>query len=340
MIGDAVIHMRDRARWLHPAWRRAKLVAVVTVLGVALLAPTSVAHAARTVAIGTAGVMGLYYPLGNALCRMVNVTRKVHGLRCSVETSEGSVANIERVLAGDLDMGIAQGDTQYFAYHGSGPFAGKPQSRLRTLFGVYPETFTLVAREASGIRSIQDLRGKRVGIGTAGSGTRATMDLVLEAAGLRREDLRAALDTKIVEMAPMLCENRMDAFGFVAGHPNAVFQDATVGCRTRIVPVEGPGIDALLVSRPYYMRASVPGGMYQGSASAQPTIGTMTSIVVSADMSEEVAYGITRAVFEAFDDFRKLHPALASLTKQQAVTGNVVPFHPGAERYFREAGLQ
>lgn len=310
-------------------------------LGVTLAyAPADEAVAASTVSIGTADVMGIYYPLGNALCRMVNVTRKVHKLRCSVDTSEGSVANIKGVLDGRFDMGIAQGDTQFYAYHGSGPFKGKPQPKLRALFSVYLETLTLVAREASGIRSIQDLKGKRVGMGTAGSGTRATMDLVLEAAGLRPEDLKAALDTQIGELASTLCENRMDAFGFVAGHPNAVFQDATAGCRTRVVPVEGPGIDALLASRPYYLKTFVPGGIYRGTSVAQPTIGTMASIVVSADMPEDVAYAITRAVFENFDDFRKLTPALASLTKQQALEGNVVPLHPGAERYFREAGLR
>lgn len=309
-------------------------------LCVALLpAPAREAAAAQTVTIGTAGVMGIYYPLGGALCRMVNVTRKTHKLRCSVEPSEGSVANIKGVLAGDLDMGIAQGDAQFYARQGSGPFKDQPQPKLRTLFSVYPETLTLVARETSGIRSIQDLKGKRVGLGTAGSGTRVTMDLVLEAAGLRREDLKTALDTKIVEMPPTLCENKMDAFGFVAGHPNPVLQDATNGCRTRIVPIEGAGVDALLAARPYYIRTSVPGGLYPGTPVAQATIGTMASVVVSADMPDDVAYAITRAVFENFDDFRKLHPALAPLTKERALSGSAVPFHAGAERYFREAGL-
>src|SRR5690349_15106058 len=192
--------------------------AVCALLVVGLACPD--AHAApTTIRIGTAGVMGVYYPLGGALCRMVNVTRKVHKLRCSVEPSEGSVANIRGVLAGDVDMGIAQSDTQFYAREGQGPFAGKPQPKLRALFNVYPETLTIVAREDSGIRSLQDLKGKRVSLGTAGSGTRTTMELILAAAGLRKEDLKAALDTKIVEMAPALCENKMDAFAFVAGHP-------------------------------------------------------------------------------------------------------------------------
>lgn len=301
--------------------------------------PAREAEAAQTVTIGTAGVMGVYYPLGGALCRMVNVTRKVHKLRCSVEPSEGSVSNIRGVLAGDLDMGIAQSDTQFYAREGQGPFGGKPQPKLRALFNVYPETLTLIAREDAGIRSVSDLKGKRVSLGTAGSGTRATMELLLQAAGVRKEDLKAALDTKIVEMPTWLCESKMDAFAFVAGHPNPILQDAAGGCRTRIVPVTGPAVDGLLAAHPYYMRASVPGGVYKGTDSPQPTLGTTATIVVSADMPDAVAYAITKAVFDNFDDFRKLHPSLATLTKEQALKGQPVPFHPGAEKYLREAGL-
>lgn len=322
------MHRRFSIRWLATMFALAMLPA----------APGGV-QAAGTVTIGTAGVMGMYYPLGGALCRMVNVTRKVHKLRCSVEPSEGSAANIRDVIAGDVDMGIAQSDTQYYAREGSGPFRDKPQAKLRALFNVYPETLTLMAREDANIRALADLRGKRVSLGTPGSGTRATMDLVLEAAGVQREQLRASPDIKIVEMPPTLCDSKIDAFGFVAGHPNPVLMDAAGGCRVRVVPVAGAAIDALVAQRPYYTKTVVPGGLYKGAGADVPTIGTMASIVVSADMPDEVAYAITRAVFENFEDFRKLHPALGSLTKDQAVRGGVVPAHPGALKYFREAGL-
>lgn len=306
---------------------------------VLLLALAPRAAVALTLTIGTAGVMGIYHPLGGAVCRILNVTRKVHGLRCQPESSEGSVANLRGVSAGTLAMGIAQADIQYDARAGSGPFAGEPQPRLRVLFSVYLEALTLVARESAAIRSVADLKGKRVAIGTSGSGTRATMDRVLAAAGVRRDALKAALEPSIVAMPPLLCDNRMDAFAFVVGHPNAVVQDAATGCHVRIVPVAGPHIDALVASHPYYVVTAVPGGIYPGNPNAQPTIGTMASVVVSADMTDEVAYAITRAVFENFDDFRKLNPALATLTREAALTGSPLPFHPGAERYFREVGL-
>jgi len=310
----------------------------IALASLALAAPLP-AVAAQTVTIGTAGVMGVYYPLGGAICRMVNVTRKVHKLRCSVEPSEGSVANIRGVLANDFDVGIAQSDMQYAAREGEGPFEGSAQPKLRALFSVYPELLTVMAREDASIRSLADLRGKRVAVGPAGSGTRATMELAMEAVGLKRSDLRAALEMKFVETAPALCENKIDAFAFVAGHPNAIFHEAADTCRTRVIPVDGAQIDALVAAKPYYAKAEIPGKVYKGTDAAQPTFGTMATIVVSADMPDDVAYAITKAVFDNFDDFRKLHPALAGLTKAQALKGETVPFHPGAARYFKEAGL-
>jgi TRAP transporter TAXI family solute receptor len=313
--------------------RRSLLIALASV---ALAAPVL---AAQTITIGTAGVMGAYHPLGGAICRMVNVTRKAHKLRCSVEPSAGSVANIRGVLQGSIDVGIAQSDMQHAARAGEGPFKGSPQPRLRALFSVYPELLTVMAREDADVRTLADLRGKRVSLGPPGSGTRATMALVMDAIGLAPGDLKSALELKFVEMSPALCENKIDAFVFVAGHPNAVFHEAADSCKTRIIPVDGAPIDALVRGKPYYAKGEVPGRVYKGTDAAQPTFGTMATVVVSQDMPDEVAYAITKAVFDNFDDFRKLHPALAGLTKRQALQGEAVPFHPGAERYFREVGL-
>jgi TRAP transporter TAXI family solute receptor len=312
-------------------------LSVIAIAVIAMLSPATAAPPPIT--IGTAGVMGVYHPLGGAVCRMVNVTRKVHKLRCSVEPSEGSVANIRDVMSGAVNIGIAQSDTQYYARQGEGPFKDKPQPKLRALFSVYPEMLVVMAREEANIRRFEDLKGKRVSIGPPGSGTRATMDLVMNAHGITRGDLKAAVEMKFVEMPPALCENKIDAFVFVAGHPNVILQDAANGCRTRIVPVAGPAVDELLAGRPYYAKAEIPSGAYKGTDSAQPTIGTVATLVVSADMPEDMAYAITKAVFDNFDDFRKLHPAVAGLGKGDALKGTPVPLHPGAARYFKEVGL-
>jgi TRAP transporter TAXI family solute receptor len=303
-----------------------------------LAAPPNAIAAPQTITIGTAGVMGVYYPLGGAICRMVNVTRKVHGLRCSVEPSEGSVANIRAVMAGDVDVGIAQSDVQYYARQGEGPFKDKPQPKLRALFSVYPELLTLMARDDANIRRFEDLKGKRVSIGTSGSGTRATMELVMNAFGLKRGDLKAAAEIKFVEMPTALCDNKIDAFVFVAGHPNTIFQDAANGCKTHVVPVAGPPVEDLISGRPYYATASIP-PIYKGMNGPAQTFGTIATIVVSADMPETTAYAITKAVFDNFDDFRKLTPALGGLTKTDALKGDTVPFHPGALKYLKEVGL-
>ena len=315
-----------------------KVRMVIALASLALAAPAP-AHAAETIRIGTAGVMGVYHPLGGAICRMVNVTRKQHKLRCSVEVSSGSVANIRNVLAQKIDVGIAQSDVQHAAKVGEGPFKDAPQPKLRALFSVYPELLTVMAREDAHVRTLADLRGKRVSLGPPGSGTQATMELVMDAVGLRKSDLKSALELKFVEMSPALCENKIDAFAFVAGHPNPVFHEAADSCKTRIIAIEGAPIDALLRSKPYYAKAEIPGRVYKGTEAPRATFATMATVVVSEDMPERVAYAITKAVFDNFEDFRKLHPALAGLTKEQALEGATVPYHPGAVKYFKEAGL-
>jgi len=316
--------------------RAAVLAAVVAVITASAWAASGTA---QTVTVGTAAVMGVYYPVGGAICRMVNVTRKAHRLRCSVKPSEGSVANIKGVLAGDVDLGIAQSDTQYYALKGVGPFKDQPQAKLRVLFSVYPELVTLVVRDDANVAKFEDLKGKRVAIGTPGSGTRATVDLVMEAFGMKRADLRSAEELKFLELVPALCDRKIDAFVFVAGHPNLILQDAANTCATHIVAIAGPPIDKLLADRPYFAKADIPGGMYKGTDAPRSSIGTMATVVVSADMAESTAYAITRAVFENFEDFKKLHPAIANLSRDTALKGDTVPFHPGAVKYFKEVGL-
>ena len=189
------------------AHRRALML--LTCAALAAMFGMPAAHAQKkTVTIGTAGIMGVYFPLGGALCRIVNATRKEHQLRCSVEPTEGSVSNIKGVLAGDFELGFAQSDSQYYAMKGEGPFKDKPQPKVRTLFSVYPEVFTLMTRRDANIKTFEDIKGKRISIGSPGSGTRATMDLVMNAYGIKRSDLKSAAELKFIELAPALCDSR------------------------------------------------------------------------------------------------------------------------------------
>ena len=238
-----------------------------------------------------------------------------------------------------MDIGFAQSDTQYYAMTGAGAFKDKPQPKLRALFSVYPELLTLVARQDANIKSFADIKGKRINIGDPGSGTRGTTELAMGALGIKKEDLKFAGELKFVEMAPALCDNKIDAFTFVAGHPNAIFQEAATSCASNVASVTGPGIDKLVKDNPFYAKASVPGKMYKGTDNAQATFGVLATIVASADMPEQTAYIITKAVFDNLEDFKKLHPAVANITKEQMLEGNTVPFHPGAVKYFKEKGM-
>lgn len=256
-----------------------------------------------------------------------------------VESTGGSVANINAVMSGDLDLGFAQSDAQYTAIKGLGPFKDKPQSRLRALFSVYPELFTVVAREDANIKRIDDLKGKSVDAGEPGSATRAIAELVLNAYGIKPQELNLVTGIKFAGLASALCENKIAAFAVIAGHPNANVQQASDACATKMVAVTGPAIDQMLAEHPFLGKASVPGGMYKGTDQAQATFGVFATIVTSADLPEATAYVVTKAVFENFGEFKRSHPALANISKESMLVGNTVPFHPGAIRYFRESGL-
>ena len=318
---------------------KACIAAALLAGGLASVSAPVAAQQQKFITVGTGGIVGVYYPLGGAICRFVNANRKDHGLRCTVESTGGSVFNINAVMSGDMDIGFAQSDTQYYAMTGAGAFKDKPQPKLRALFSVYPELLTLVARQDANIKTFADIKGKRVNIGDPGSGTRGTTELVMTALGIKKEDLKFAGELKFVEMAPALCDNKIDAFTFVAGHPNAIFQEAATSCASNIASVTGAGIDKLVKDNPFYAKASVPGKMYKGTDNAQATFGVLATIVASADMPEQTAYVITKAVFDNLEDFKKLHPAVASITKEQMLEGNTVPFHPGAVKYFKEKGM-
>lgn len=308
----------------------------------ALALAAGTAQAQQTfISIGTGGVTGVYYPAGGAICRLVNRDRATHGIRCGVESTGGSVFNVNAIRSGELEFGVAQSDIQYNAVNGTGQFQESGAFEgLRAVFSLHPEPFTVVARADSGIRHFRDLRGKRVNIGNPGSGQRATMDVVLAAMGWTVADFAVASELPPAEQAAALCDNNVDAIVYTVGHPSGAIQEATTACDTILVNVTGPEIDALIEANSYYRTAVIPGGMYRGTAEDVTTFGVGATFVTSADVPEEVVYQVTRAVFENLDQFKALHPALANLDPAQMVSdGLSAPLHPGAERYFREAGL-
>ncbi len=320
------------------------LIGVAVLFGFVVLmgaSPAPVKAETQFVTIGTGGVTGVYYPTGGAICRLVNKSRKEHGIRCTVESTGGSVYNLNTIRAGELDMGVAQSDWQYHAWHGSKVFKDQgPNKDLRAVFSVHPEPFTVVARKDSGIKNFQDLKGKRVNIGNPGSGQRGTMEVVMEALGWTKKDFKLASELKSSEQASALCDNKIDAIVFTVGHPSGSIKEATTSCDSVMVNVTGPEIDKLVKDNDYYRTATIPGGMYRGTSTDTKTFGVGATFVSSAKVPNEVIYNVVKAVFENFDQFKKLHPAFVVLKKEEMIKdGLSAPLHDGAVKYYKEAGL-
>jgi len=324
--------------------KRASLLAAVAfgcVTAINAMSGAAFAQNQQFVTIGTGGVTGVYYPTGGAIARLVNKGKKEHGIRATVESTGGSIYNLNAIKSGELDMGVAQSDWQYHAYHGTSKFkeAG-PNKDLRAVFSVHPEPFTVVARADAGVKNFTDLKGKRVNIGNPGSGQRGTMEVVMGKLGWTPADFKLASELKPAEQSKALCDNKVDAIIYTVGHPNGSIQEATTACDSVLVNVDGPKIEELVAEKDYYRTATIPGGMYRGSDEDTTTFGVGATFVSSANVPEEVIYQVVKAVFENFDQFKKLHPAFANLKKEEMIKdGLSAPLHAGAEKYYKEAGL-
>jgi hypothetical protein len=318
---------------------------VVALAGAAALGATLVSADVKAetkfVSIGTGGVTGVYYPTGGAICRLVNKNRKDHGIRCSVESTGGSIYNINTIRAGELEFGVAQSDWQYHAYNGTSKFEDKGKFEdLRAVFSVHPEPVTVLARADSGIKNIDDIKGKRHNIGNPGSGTRGTWEVLEEALGWKRSDLKLASELKSAEQSQALCDNKIDSFFWLVGHPSASTKEAVASCNAKLVNVTGPAIDMLIKDRPYYRTAVIPGGMYSGNDKDTKTFGVGATFVTSAKVPDDVVYEVVKAVFSNMDDFKKLHPAFANLKPEEMIKdGLSAPLHPGAIKAYKELGL-
>ncbi|MEM7619919.1 MAG: TAXI family TRAP transporter solute-binding subunit [Pseudomonadota bacterium] len=307
----------------------------------AMASVTAPAFAADTfISIGTGGVTGVYYPTGGAICRLVNKERKDHGIRCAVESTGGSIYNINTIKAGELELGVAQSDWQHHAYNGTSKFKGKQFKDVRAVMSVHPEPFTVLARKEAGIKTFADIKGKRVNIGNPGSGQRATMEVVMKALGMKKSDFALATEYKGSEMAKQLCDGNIDVMIYTVGHPSAAIKEAMTTCAPVLVPVTGKAIDKLIADNPFYRVATIPAGLYAGTDKDVVTFGVGATIVTSAKVSEKAVYTVAKTVMENIDDFKKLHPAFANLDPKQMVKdGLSAPLHKGAAKAYKELGL-
>jgi TRAP transporter TAXI family solute receptor len=313
---------------------------MVTALGCIISDSKPVYASDEIVTIGTAGVTGVYYPAGGAICRLVNRGRKEHGIRCTVESTGGSINNLEAIRKHDLELGVVQSDLLYNAYNGSEVFADVGADKeLRVLFSLHSEPFTVVARKQSKIDTLDDLRGKKVYIGAPGSGMRATMEELMIRKGWNKKSF-TSVDLKAADQTQALCSGKIDAMVYAGGHPNGAIQQLTSSCETNLVSVTGEAIDKLVAEHPFYTQTIIPGGMYVGNPLDVKTFGVKAVLVANEDLDEDEAYQIVKAVFDNLDNFKTLHPVFATLDAKHMVQDTeVVPFHPGALKYFKEKGL-
>lgn len=293
------------------------------------------------ITIGTGAVTGVYYPAGGAICRLINLKRKEHGIRCFVESTGGSIYNLHALRNGDINFGIVQSDWQYNAYKGIGVFAeGPPFKELRSVFSLHSEMFSVLVRQDSGISNFDELKGKRVNIGNRGSGMRAIMQDLMDMKGWSRSTFKEAREEGPGEAMRDFCEKKIDAMVFAAGHPNGLVQELTSQCNAKLIPVAGPEVDKLLAESPYYSRTVIPGGMYKHNSQNVATFGVKATLVTTESTDEETVYQMVRSLFENFQDFKTLHFVFATLDKERMIkSGLTAPLHPGAERYYREQGL-
>ena len=314
------------------------LAAAVAVSSVLWSAPAAAQQ--KFITIGTGGVTGVYYAAGGAICRLVNKDRAKHGIRCSVESTGGSVFNVNTIKAGELDLGFTQSDVQYNAVKGLGQFkeAGAWGDQ-RAVFSVHPEPFTVVARKEANIKAFTDFKGKRFNVGNPGSGTRASLEELLVAMGWKLGDFSLASELKADEHGPALCDGKIDGFFYGVGHPSANIQDPTTSCGAKLVSVTGPAVDKLIAEKPYYAKAVIPGGLYPNNPDAANTYGVLATVVASTKTPPDMVYQVVKAVFDNFEEFKKLHPALANLKPENMVKdGLSAPLHEGAARYYKEKG--
>jgi TRAP transporter TAXI family solute receptor len=321
------------------AFLRTALTTSAAALALALPCAPAAAQQ-KFVTIGTGGVTGVYYAAGGAICRLVNKDRAKHGIRCSVESTGGSVFNVNTIKSGELDLGFAQSDVQFNAFKGLGAFkdAG-PWTDERSVFSVHPEPFTVLARKEANIKQFSDFKGKRFNVGNPGSGTRASMEELLVALNWKISDFALASELKADEHGPALCDGKIDGFFYGVGHPSANIQDPTTSCGAQLVSLTGPAVDKLVADKPYYAKAVIPAGLYPNNPQATQTYGVLATVVSSSKVPTETVYQVVKAVFDNFEEFKKLHPALAHLKPEDMIKdGLSAPLHDGAVKYYKERG--
>ena len=326
-------------------------ISAIAMLFALSLPMMSVAKAAEFFTIGTGGPTGVYFQVGNSVCKMLHkqAISAEHGrkkgtnkaYRCTAPSTGGSNYNIGQIKAGEFQFGVAQSDWQFHAVNGSSKWEGKMFGDLRAVFSVHNEPFQIWARKKAKVKNFDGLKGKVVNIGNPGSGQRGTMEELMKAMGADMGMFKGTTELTSSQQVKALCDGKIDAFGYSVGFPNGAMEEAAT-CAAKAMPINltGGPVQGLIDGADYYAKAVIPKGTYTGQKKDVTTFGVKATFVTGANVSEELVYLVTKAVMENFDDFKKQHPAFAFLEKKNMIKdGLSAPLHPGAMKYYKEAGL-
>ena len=328
-----------------------KIISSISAFLVLFAFSSSIAKSAEFFTIGTGGPTGVYFQTGNAICKMLHKSAisADHGrkkgtakaYRCTAPSTGGSNYNIGQIKDGEFQFGVAQSDWQFHAYNGSSKWEGNQFSNLRAVFSVHNEPFQIWASKKSKIKDFKSLKGKVVNIGNPGSGQRGTMEELMKAQGVDNSYFKSVTELTSSEQVKALCDGKIDAFGYSVGFPNGAMEQAAT-CKAKASPINltGSPVQGLIDGADYYAKAVIPKGTYSNQKKDATTFGVKATVVTSADVSEELVYLVTKAVMENFDDFKAQHPAFSFLKKEDMIkAGLSAPLHPGAIKYYKEAGL-
>ena len=300
---------------------------------------SDLAHAQKKyVSIASGWVVGVYFPLAGAISRIAH--EKLPDIKITVESSGASVANAKLIASGDADMAILQNDIALYALQGIKPMFDKPVPNIRGMTALYPEHCQIHARKDAKIASVRDLKGKRVAVGPLGSGTEQNTIQILEAYGLKFEDLAKVERLTAAESGDYLKDGRIDAAFYTTGVGASAIVDPAITVDSMIVPVDGAQADALVKKYPFYSKDKVPAGIYKGVDKDVPTVAVLAILVVKAELDADMVYRITKAIFENIKTIEGAHAKGKEVKLEKALIGMPIPLHPGAEKFFKEKGIK
>ncbi len=304
------------------------------------LALMGLGFAQEFLTLGSGATTGVYFPVATGMAKLVNDANV--GIRANARSTGGSVANINAIAAGEFEMALAQNDIAYYAFQGCciPAFDGKPVKGIRALAALYPEVIHIVARQDAGIRTVADLKGKRVVVGDVGSGTEQNARQILEAYGLRFEDLGQAIRVSATQGIQLMQDRRADALFYTVGLGASAIQQLALTTPITLVAVDLGKVQAIAKKYPFYVGFNIPGGTYKGVDVTTPTVAVQAMLIASEKLSPETVYKFMKAVFADQAAFKKIHPNLERFFDlSRAARGLPIPLHPGAERFYKEIGV-